>query len=383
MTDLQLNLLGDAQFPALAAALRACMAKALARWERVVREVLPKADELTFTQLRDDMPQVLRRVAEALEQKGTRLDKLLNATACHAEVRFDQNYNLNELLIEYDLLRPILIEEVTRELSRSLEVPEVVALELRVGMCAREGILAFVEHQSRELKSATEAQSKYLSFLSHDLRGGLNGVFLMIEVLRRELQGETRLQQTMGDLESMRRSLLETIGTMDRFLNAERFRKGKVQVRSAPLAVGALLSEMVAHFAYQAREKGLSLSVGPTDNAQIVSDRELLSMILQNFLSNAIKYSKAGEVRVNGKSQANGRYLISVQDQGPGIASDQLSQMFTPFSRGETHGQPGVGLGLSIARQAADLLQGKIWAESKLGSGSTFFLEICKDAPAP
>ncbi len=378
MTDLQLNLLGDAEFPELASALRSCAPKALARWESVVCEVLPKADELTFTQLRDDMPQVLKRVAETLEQKGTRLDKLLNATACHADVRFDQRYNLSELLIEYDLLRPILIEEVTRELSRPLEISEVVALDLRIGMCAREGILAFVEHQSRELKSANEAQSKYLSFLSHDLRGGLNGVFLMIEVLRRELQGETRLAQTMGDLEAMRRSLLETIGTMDRFLNAERFRKGKVQVQSAELSVQTLLSETVAHFAYQAREKGVKLTVAPTETVRIVSDRELLSMILQNFLSNAIKYSKAGEIRVEGKLQENGAYLISVQDQGPGIAADQLSRMFAPFSRGETHGETGVGLGLFIAREAADLLRAKIWAESSVGAGSTFFLEIGK-----
>ncbi len=135
MTDLQLNLLGDAQFPELAGALMSCIPRALARWEKVVCEVLPKADQLTFNQLRDDMPQVLKRVAETLEQKGTRVDKMLNATTCHAEVRYDQNYNLNELLVEYDLLRPILIEEVTRELNRHLEVPEVVALDLRVGMC--------------------------------------------------------------------------------------------------------------------------------------------------------------------------------------------------------------------------------------------------------
>ncbi len=245
----------------------------------------------------------------------------------------------------------------------------------------REGILAFVGHQSRKLKTVTEAQSKYLSFLSHDLRGGLNGVFLMIEVLRRELQGEARLQQTMGDLDSMRRSLLETIGTMDRFLNAERFRKGKVQVRSAPVSVAALLTETVAHFAYQAREKELTVNA-VADNAEIESDRELLSMILQNFVSNAIKYSRAGQIQVSGSLQPNGNYLISVRDQGPGIEPNLLSQMFASFSRGETHGQPGVGLGLFIARQAADLLNARIWAESTVGAGSTFFLQIGKDGPA-
>lgn len=372
-----LNLLAGTAFPELARALRARMSIAMKRWEQVVREVLPHADQLTFTQLRDDMPKVLEQVARTLEMQGARhIDKLVAITAVHGEVRYHQSFKLDELLLEHDLLRPILIEEIIEEMHRRLTVEEIVALGAGVDLCSRRAVVTFVQYQSRELSAATEAQSKYLSFLSHDLRGGLNGVFLMIEVLKRELVSEPHLKSTIDDLDGMRRSLLETVATMDRFLHAERFRKGKVQVRPAPIDVRGVINEIAAHYNYQAQEKSLKLETDGDPGCKVVSDRELLSMVLQNLLSNAIKYTQQGAVRVAGKPTASGGALLSVKDDGPGIKPETLADLFAPFARGQTYGQPGVGLGLSIARQAADLLQGRLWAESELGKGSTFFLEL-------
>jgi signal transduction histidine kinase len=248
-----------------------------------------------------------------------------------------------------------------------------------VDLSVRRAVLAFSDNQARQLQSATEAQSKYLSFLSHDLRGGLNGVFLMIEVLKRELAGEERLSETVGDLDIMRRSLLETVGTMDRFLHAERFRKGKVQVRPAPVDLRNLLQELAAHISYQAKDKGLEVKVDVPRDVTVVSDRELLTLIFQNLLSNAIKYTVKGAVHIGGKLTEDNSYLLWVKDDGPGIAPEKLNQLFAPFSRGETYGQPGVGLGLSIARQATEYLHARLWAESKPGEGSTFFVQMPKE----
>jgi len=254
-----------------------------------------------------------------------------------------------------------------------------VAINAGIDLSARRSVLVFVGHQSQELSAASESQSKYLSFLSHDLRGGLNGVFLMIEVLKRELAGEQRLASTIEDLDTMRRSLLETVATMDRFLHAERFRKGKVQVQYGRVDLKSLCNEIVAHFVYQAQEKGLKLESAVDSDCVVTSDRELLSLVLQNLAANAIKYTERGSVRVTGKTTAAGGTLLAVTDQGPGIEPDKLTELFAPFTRGQTYGQPGVGLGLSIARQAADLLQAKLWAESELGKGSTFFLELAPE----
>lgn len=383
MEQALIDVLMKRSFPELAAGVRAAIQPVVPRWVNLVQKSLPPADELTFAQVRDDLPTILEQMARALEaDRSGPTQKLIEMTPHHGEVRFHQSFNVDQLIGEYQLLRPILIDEVTKVLGRALEPDESVAMHAALDLVIRRATTAFVDHQTAELKVATEAQSKYLSFLSHDLRGGLNGVFLMIEVLRRELVKEPKFAESLEDLEMMRRSIFETIGTMDRFLHAERFRKGKVQVKPSRLDLGSLIAEAAAQLSYQAKDKGLHLQVDRSDPCSAYTDRELVSMILQNVLSNAVKYTSKGTVRVAARpDRSSGGCLVSVTDEGSGIPQDKLSELFAPFMRGETHGQPGVGLGLSIARQAADMLGAKLWAESKVGEGSTFHLHLPKDPP--
>ena len=385
MEQALVDVLMNRSFPELASAVRAAMQTVVARWVELVQRSLPPADELTYAQVRDDLPTVLEQMARALEAaRSGPTERLLEITPKHGEVRFHQSFNVDQLIGEYQLLRPILIEQVGEVLGRPLEPEESVALHAGLDLVVRRSTAAFVEHQTAQLKAATEAQSKYLSFLSHDLRGGLNGVFLMIEVLRRELLKDQKFKESLEDLEMMRRSIFETIGTMDRFLHAERFRKGKVQVKPGRLDLGSLIAEAAAQFAYQARDKGLDLDVDRSGPCPACTDRELVSMIVQNLLSNAVKYAMKGTIRVSARRDGKGGgWVIAVSDEGLGIAPDRLSELFATFTRGETHGQPGVGLGLSIARQAADTLGARLWAESEVGKGSTFFLQIPPEPRPP
>lgn len=376
-----LELLSGRAYPELAGALRGGIEPIIAKWQAVVRRALPSADELTFAQLRDDMPKVLEHVAAALESNEPLATRKLNDLAPeHGATRFQQQFKFEELLVEHSIMRPIMLEEVTVRLGRPMTVGEAAALMIGLDVMTRQAALEFVGHQTRQLRAANEAQSKYLSFLSHDLRGGLNGVCLMIEVLRRELTKEERFQESVDDLDMMRRSIFETIGTMDRFLHAERFRKGKVQVRPMRVNLRHLLAEVSAHFSYMAKDKSVELSFDAPPDSDVVSDKDLLMMILQNVTSNAIKYGARAPVTLSARRVDGGSaWRLSVTDQGGGIAPDKLKDLFGPFTRGETQGQPGVGLGLSIARQAADLLGAKLWAESPTsegGKGTTFHLEL-------
>jgi signal transduction histidine kinase len=201
-------------------------------------------------------------------------------------------------------------------------------------------------------------------------------VLLMVEVLKRELAGEPKFHESVEDLDSMRRSILDTVATMDRFLHAERFRQGKVQPHNTTVDVCHVLHDLSTQFTYQARDKGIELNLDIRDGVTTITDKDLLAMILQNLISNAVKYTPKGEVRVTADKQSDGAIAIAVIDQGPGIANDKLASLFDPFTRGETHGQPGVGLGLSIAHQAAELIGAKLTAESTLGQGSTFRLVL-------
>jgi signal transduction histidine kinase len=390
-----LDLLTGRSFPELAAAIRARAAVALSTWEKAVRQALPSADELTFGQLRDNLSGTLETMADAVAaaQRGP-TEALMTSSGEHGTTRFHQNYRMNELLIEYHLLRRVVFDEVSQHLGRPLSGDEVAVLNTVFDAALRQSVVAFCDHQAGQLRAATERHSKYLSFLSHDLRGGLNGIFLMTDVIRRALGGRPEFAELTADLEMLRGSIRNTVATMDRFLDAERFRKGKVKANPAPVNLKLLLRELVSQFTYQAREKGIELKVewpqAPQPEAAratpptLVCDRELLSMVLQNLVSNAVKYTRHGSVRVmvTPPARAGEAWRLCVADEGPGIAPDKLGELFTAFSRGETHGQRGVGLGLSIVHQAAQLMGAKVWAESELGRGSRFYVEL-PDVDAP
>ena len=377
--DATLDLLKFASHRPVADAILACVGSIMARWEQSVREVLPRADRLTLDGLRDELPELLTELAATLaSEDGSHFDLLVRASDGHGRLRFHQSYDVNEVMIEFCLLRPPLLDEVTAHLGRPLSAEESAATNMGLDAALRHSVTQFARHQQDRLRAVAEGQSKYLSFLSHDLRGGLNGVLLMVEVLKRELAGEARFGESMQDLDAMRRSIMDTVGTMDRFLHAERFRSGKVQPRLTTMDLRYVLSDVMAGFAYLSKDKGVQLQFDIPAGQVVVTDKDLLVLIVQNLVSNAVKYTAPGTVvRLACTAARDGRPVtILVVDDGPGIAPDRLATLFDPFTRGETHGQPGVGLGLSIARQAAELIGADLHAESTLGAGSTFTLTL-------
>ena len=379
LRDATLDLLKFSSYRPVAAALLARVDTVLARWEQAVRDKLPRADRLTLDGLRDEMPDVLTALARTLaDDDGSHFDLLLRASDGHGGQRFHQSYDINEVMIEFGLLRPVLLDEVTAHLGRDLSPEESAATNMGLDAALRHSVTQFTRHQQDQLRTLAEAQSKYLSFLSHDLRGGLNGVLLMVEVLKRELAGEPRFSESMQDLDAMRRSIMDTVGTMDRFLHAERFRSGKVQPRLSTLDLRYVLNDVMAGFTYLCKDKGIELRFDIPPGTSAVTDKDLLVLIVQNLVSNAVKYATPGTpVRVSAAAApGGGPVTVAVADRGPGIAADRLGTLFAPFTRGETHGQPGVGLGLSIAKQAADLLGADLRAQSTVGDGSTFSLTL-------
>jgi signal transduction histidine kinase len=374
-TQRPMDLLKYRSFPEIGAAVRARATAVVEHWLQIARDNVPAAGGLTPDELRDHLGITLESIAQTLESdQPMTLSELMSKATIHGDVRFDQQYNLAELLTEYALIRPILIDQVSEHLARPMKPTEIVALNLAIDVAVKQGVLAFTDHHKNKLQKTAEARAKYLSFLSHDLRGGLNGTLLMIEVLRRELQGHEQFAESVQDLESMRRSILDTVGTMDRFLHAEKLRNGKVVPKVTEVNLTHLVRDVVSQLSWVARDKGVTIDTNTDGDGVVKTDRELLMLIVQNLVSNAVKYCR-GKVTVT-IDRTNGNARVSVVDNGPGIAPDFLAKVFAPYARGDTHGEQGTGLGLFIARQSADLLGVKLTATSTLGSGSTFTLEI-------
>ena len=126
-----------------------------------------------------------------------------------------------------------------------------------------------------------------------------------------------------------------------------------------------------------AAAKGTRLIVEIPPGTVVQTDGQLLSLILQNLVGNGVKYSNGGTVRVSLNGDAPPWHpALCVSDDGPGIAPDRIANIFNLFSRGDVHGQQGLGLGLAIASQAANLLGAELTVESQVGIGSTFRLAM-------
>jgi signal transduction histidine kinase len=374
--------------PEAGAAVTSAKQQILARWRSSVTTTLPQSDELTRRQLEDSLPQLLDRIAAALASSNpSTTEELIALSPDHGRTRYHQEFSLNQVLIEYHILRRIVLEEMTNVLGRELATDESVAVNQSIDVGLRQAAVAYADHQTANLKVEAAAMTKFLSFLSHDMRGGLNGAVLMIEVLKRELAGEEKFAAAVEDLDVVRRSILDTVAMMERFLSAEKLRHGRMPVKISTIDVDKLLAELQKGFAYQLKDKGIEMEtrIEPTE-LKISSDRELLTMVLQNLISNAIKYTRRSNVGLAAVAGGGAvpkdvlcRFMVS--DKGPGIAPEKLATIFAPFARGETYGQKGVGLGLFIARQAADLLNAKLWAESKPNEGTTFYFDLVNVAP--
>jgi signal transduction histidine kinase len=269
------------------------------------------------------------------------------------------------------LLRRIIFDELHEKCGRAASFLDAVPVNAGIDTALHRGVTSYVRHLTTQLKSTSEAEAKYLSFLSHDLRNNLNGVTLMLETLRRSLGASPEFRDAAEDLQMLQRSVFETVQGMNRLLQAERLRKEVVTRTLSAVDLHRLVDELLSQAARDAATKGLRVENEVPESAAAHSERELLTLVLQNLIGNAIKFSTKGVVRVWAKQEPLG-WRVGVSDQGPGIAPERVGALFEAFSRGETHGQPGMGLGLTIASHAARLLGSELTVESTLGDGSTF-----------
>jgi signal transduction histidine kinase len=378
--DPTLDLLAYHAFPHLAEALQLRTDIIIHAWEIAVRRTLPAADELTLQQLRNSLPLILQEIVDAFASDKPRATQdLIEGSKSHGATRFHENYNVRELIVEYRLLRRTIIEQISEALNERLDARSNVALNMAVDAALQGGVITFTQHLQQQIKASTEVQSSYLSFLSHDLRNHLNHATLRLQLLAAKLAQVPEFANSVEDIQSIKQAIFQTTAGMDRLLQAEQLRKESVELRTDPVNLNLLISEVIKQVDHEAKSKGLELDTDVPEGAQAASDEGLLTLVLQNLLGNAVKYSSRGRIKVIAQNTVNDEdvsWVLSIVDQGPGIAPENLNHLFDAFRRGDTYGKPGVGLGLTIASQATKLLGGKLEIESKVNAGSTFRLVL-------
>lgn len=235
-----------------------------------------------------------------------------------------------------------------------------------------------LEMQKQQMEEANRLKSAFLSNMSHELRTPLNSVISLSRVLGRRLDG-TIPEEEYGYLEVIERNGKGLLRLINDILDLSRIEAGREEINLSQFSLHGLVGEIVAMLDSQAREKDIVLqNLVSEDLPPIISDADKCLHILQNLISNAVKFIEAGKIEITARL-VDTEFHIGVRDTGIGIAADQLPDIFEEFRQADDSASRkfgGTGLGLSIAQKYAIYLQGRIDVESVLGQGSTFTLRL-------
>ncbi len=224
---------------------------------------------------------------------------------------------------------------------------------------------------------ANRAKSRFLATASHDLRQPLQSLSLLNGSLRRMLRGSAAGEAAAEALAQQELAVNAASRLVNTLLDISKLESGAVRPEIADFALAEPFAELCQEFASAAASKGIALRVEPC-TAQVRSDPALLGQVLRNLLANAIKYTRAGSVRLRAESHG-GTVRVQVEDTGIGIDSDHLPHIFEEFYQvGSPHGRTreGFGLGLSIVDRVVKLLGHTLAVRSEPGQGSVFTVEL-------
>ncbi len=237
---------------------------------------------------------------------------------------------------------------------------------------ASEAALQAQESAIAELERLNHSKTQFLSTISHEFRTPLTAIIGYSELLASNVSDPTIAE----DAAIIHREASRLNRLVDDILLVDRVDTGHMSLKRRPVDGNALVRDVVATFRPLTDSHRFSLDLAPSLRP-IDGDRDRLSQAITNLVSNAVKYSPAGGTVAIATRNDGDDVVISVRDEGIGIAEEDLPRIFDRFERVETGiaGRiAGTGLGLSIAQEIASLHGGRLWADSELGLGSTFYL---------
>jgi signal transduction histidine kinase len=242
-------------------------------------------------------------------------------------------------------------------------------------------LFAEIEDKSRQLQQASENKSQFVSSMSHELRTPLNAIIGLTEMM---VANVTRFgtEKALEPLQRVNRAGTHLLGLINQVLDLSKIEAGKLELNPQTVQVAPLIDEVVGTARQLAEQNKNRLTVEAQGNLEsITADPMRLRQILLNLLSNACKFTKEGDVKLQVRRVADGRSWIemAVADSGIGMTAEQQAKLFEEFTQADvTTAQRfgGTGLGLAISRKLARMMGGDVTVASEPGKGSVFTVRL-------
>jgi len=360
-------------------------------------EVIPQSGQVRFTR--------------PLPGPTGRPELMLTATFQPAWIAIIRNYSHSLLLqlavlsvlgvLGLTLVLQVLVTQPLDRLRRSLESGSTAALEPLARSRSEFGQLArlvrqfFNEHaalgrevaeraqaeaeiarKNAELTELNDVKNQLLGMAAHDLRNPLSVIRTSSSFL---LEDEARLlppEKVTAFMRRIKENSEFMLKLIDDLLDMAKIESGRLDLNLVRQDLYAVIEENVSFNRTLADKKDIRLDFVPGRGLPLLRfDRGKVEQVLNNLISNALKFSSPGTAVTVQAARANGTVVVSVKDQGPGIPAEELDRLFKPFSKTSvrsTAGEKGTGLGLAISHRIVEGHGGRIWAESEVGKGTTF-----------
>jgi signal transduction histidine kinase len=261
-------------------------------------------------------------------------------------------------------------DTMNRELVQRQEILEEQAMEIEI-------INTQLNEQNEVLVALNEEKNEMLGIVSHDLKNPISAVRGLAEILESEKiepeQTSEILRHIIGNADRM----LELVKNL---LDVNQLESGAWQFQRVAFDILPLVADVVKDYHIAAKAKNILLEYSSEAASTLVSaDKQATVQVLDNLVSNAVKYSPLGKrvyIRIKANNQA---VSVEVQDEGQGISASEMKKLFGKFARLSTRptgGEHSTGLGLSIVKKMVEAMNGKVWCESELGKGATFIVEL-------
>lgn len=241
--------------------------------------------------------------------------------------------------------------------------------------------MKMLEDAKEEAEKNSRIKSEFLSIMSHELRTPMNAVLGMTQVIMEENPRKDQLE----NLETIKISAQNLLDIINDILDYNRLESGKIFLEHKDFSLKNLMTKLFRIFSYSMKQKGLTLNYNYDSSLgeSFIGDEIRLGEIITNLIGNAIKFTDSGAITVDIKKIGNkpntSLIRFSVKDTGIGISQQNITNIFDSFTQEKTdttRKYGGTGLGLSIVKKLLELMNGRIFVESKVGEGSKFYFEI-------